>query len=247
MTASGGYSWPRIVVHDEDATLFNYAVAGAACSTDIIYRYFPPIHGPLPGVINDEIPAFEADLDTGAYDELTADNTVYALWIGANDLGHHAFLTDSQAPGTTLSDLLRCMWDVFDRIYAGGGRRFVLLNVVPLEHAPEYAAEAGLDSRYWPDHRRYNMTEYEHKIREYTSSVNTMADYGVAFELLVKQRWPGARFSVFDVNRLLRAVYEAPESYLREPVDAKGVYRRCEPLDADECEDSEESKDSFMW
>ncbi|KAK2052313.1 acetyl esterase [Colletotrichum caudatum] len=249
-TASGGYAWGRFVANSTGAKDYNYAVGGATCSNKIISRYFAPIRQPFPSVLEYEIPAYKADTAFDAlYPNREADNTVYALWIGTNDLGYGAFLTDSNAPGTTISSFVDCVWDVFDKIHATGGRRFVLLNVAPLEQSPLYAAaELGGsgNSMYWPNKTSYNTTETQYKMLEYSTSVNTAFDYGVPFHLLVGGRWPGASFSIFDVHSLLRDVHADPPKYLSSPADVKGFYRVCDPVTA-ACVDSSEPKASFLW
>lgn len=99
VSASGGLAWGQFVQRDTGATYLDYAVSGATCSNEIIQRYLSSLNGPFPSVVDDELPSFVADYNTSLYANSTPANTVYALWIGTNDLGYGAFLTDSQAPG----------------------------------------------------------------------------------------------------------------------------------------------------
>lgn len=102
VTASGGLAWGQYVQQYTGVAYFDYAVSGATCSNEIISRYFSNINKPFPSVVDDELPSFVADVGVKTlYENRTADNTVYALWIGTNDLGYGAFLTDSQAPGVS--------------------------------------------------------------------------------------------------------------------------------------------------
>jgi hypothetical protein len=161
-TPGGGITWPRWVSIYSGANLFNYAVSGAVCSNKQIYRYLDSISGPFPDVLGYEVPAFIADTKfvdattkkNTLYKDRTADNTVYSMWIGTNDLGNGALLTDSTIGGTTLEDYVDCIFDAFDGIYSTGGRNFVLMNVAPLELSPLYGMPkaGGLTwSQYWPD------------------------------------------------------------------------------------------------
>lgn len=245
--STGGYTWPRIAVDSIDANLFNFAVSGGVCSEEIVYRWFEPIKGPFPGILEGPLPAFESNLGTEAYSNLTADNTVYGVWIGTNDLGNGAFLTDEQQPGYVISDFIDCLWAVFDGIYALGGRRFAILNIAPLEIAPQYDASLGINTTYFPDHTLYNMTLLEQKLLQYTTTVNTAVGYGVPFQLLVEKRWPGVTFSIFDVHKMLLDIHDSPDEYLEAPADVQSVYRRCNPEDSSDCEESENSLASFMW
>ncbi|KAF4921356.1 Acetylesterase [Colletotrichum viniferum] len=249
-TASGGYAWGRFVAKATNANYNNYAVAGATCSNEIISREFATINQPFPSVMDYEIPAYKAEIAfESLYPNRQANNTVYALWIGTNDLGYGAFLTDSQAPGTTISTYVDCIWEVFDNIYETGGRHFVLLNLAPLEESPLYAAVDGGgfgDSQFWPNKTLYNTTEYQYIMLEYTTNVNTMFDYGAPSHLLVKKRWPGASFSIFDVHSLLRDIHAEPSKYLPPPANVTGTYRVCDPVTR-ECVDSSEPMAGFLW
>ncbi|KAI1453220.1 carbohydrate esterase family 16 protein [Annulohypoxylon moriforme] len=253
LTSSGGPSWPQFASKKLGATTYNYAVRGAVCT-----NIFPGI---LPTVDDYEVPAFLADVayvnsTTGTntlYTSRTPDNTVYALWIGANDLGVNAFLTDSQPAGETLDAFIDCIWPTFDNIYSAGGRRFILFNEAPLNYAPLYRSlehgGAGNVPR-WPDKESYNTTEYEQKVLEYVTLTNTIFDYGSPFQLLVKKKWPNASFSIFDVHQLISDIYNSPSNYLDAPANATGFYAECPgtlQLGTSGCEVSSNPLSSFLW
>ncbi|KAK4449916.1 hypothetical protein QBC34DRAFT_298330 [Podospora aff. communis PSN243] len=251
-TASGGLTWPQFVAKDADAQLLDYAVSGATCSNKIVERYASFIGRSFPSVLEDEIPSFIADTAFPSLSPRTAENTVYALWIGTNDLGAGAFLTDSQAPGTTITDFVGCVWTVFDAIYKAGGRRFVLLNEAPLELSPLYATPANggtLDSQFWANKTQYNMTEYSYKIKQYASNVNTILEYGVPFQTVLKSRWPGATFDLFDVHSLLLDIIKAPQSFLDAPYNVTGYFRHCQATNNSNCNDLTNlgPKSGFLW
>ncbi|KAH8648463.1 hypothetical protein BX600DRAFT_389294 [Xylariales sp. PMI_506] len=257
VTASGGYSWGHFATQILGAKYYDYAISGAFCSNEIFSRYLASIYRTFPSVIDDEIPSFLQDVayvnqSTGTntfYTNREADNTVYALWIGTNDLGIDAFLTDSQHDGLTITDFIGCIWQVFDAIYGAGGRRFVLFKEAPLEHSPLYAAPQNggvLDDKYWTNKTSYNMTDYEQKMKEYTTNVNTIFDYGVPFELKIKARWPGAEFAVFDVHQLILDIRSNPAQYLDAPANATGYYLHC-AVDGSNCTPSEYPLTSFLW
>ncbi|KAK3390221.1 GDSL lipase/esterase [Podospora didyma] len=252
-TASGGLSWAQFAAQGANASLLDYAISGATCSNKIVERNFAYIKRSFPAVLDDEIPSFVADV---AYETLypnrTADNTVYALWIGTNDLGFDAFLSDSQAPETTITDFVNCIWTVFDSIYKTGGRRFVLLNEAPLELAPLYALPQNggtLDSQFWGTKSQYNISEYSNKIKEYSTSVNTIFEYGVPFQVKIKSRWPQATFDIFDVHSLLTDIYYEPQQYLDAPYNTSGYFRHCQATDNSKCTDLTNlgPRSGFMW
>jgi hypothetical protein len=103
---------------------------------------FDAIKAPFPSVLEYEVPAFIADkavtdpfTDARLLD-IPPDRTAYALWIGTNDLGNNAFLTHSQIKGKTLINYVDCIFESLEKVYAAGGRHFVLMNVIPLNLLP---------------------------------------------------------------------------------------------------------------
>jgi hypothetical protein len=166
-TAGGGVTWDRWVSNYTSAKLYNYAVSGAVCDNNQIYRYLGAINGPFPDVVY-EVNAFIADSKfvnatthtNTLYTNRKSDNTVYSMWIGTNDLGSYAFLTDSSLNQTTIPDYVDCIYSRFDQIYTNGGRYFVLMNTAPLELSPLYGTpgQGGLAaSHYWPDKVRFPL------------------------------------------------------------------------------------------
>ena len=161
-----------------------------------------------------EIPAFIADKaavrnGTGeAYfaTNLTPNNTVYTMWIGTNDVGVGAFLTNSQIPGTLLTNYTDCVFSAFDTLYANGGRYFVLFNLAPLHLTPLYAndSQGGVGPVHaWPD-KPGNHTAIAEQMHEYVTTLNNVYRYQLPFEVLLSARYPGSNFALFDVYNLVR-------------------------------------------
>ncbi|KIW31690.1 uncharacterized protein PV07_03295 [Cladophialophora immunda] len=240
----GGRTWPRYVVQYTGATvqgkwtpqmtLYDYAVSGAVCSNNITPRWFPAIDAPFPSVLEYEVPAFVADIPATRVNstpavqlftpKLTAQDAVYALWIGTNDLGVYAFLTDSQIPGKVLSDYTSCVYNVFDKLYASGARHFVLMNTAPLNLAPLYANDSlhGVGAnQYWAN-KTANHTEIAYAMQQFTTTVNNVFKYQTPYELLVANRYPGAHFALFDTHALITDIYNAPANYLNGTGVVKG-------------------------
>ncbi|CAK7275399.1 hypothetical protein SEPCBS119000_006674 [Sporothrix epigloea] len=227
VTASGGLTWNQYVQRSIPGLgLYGYASSGAACSNELVPRYLKSINNTFPSVIDNEVPWFKADLAAGnntLFKNRTAENTVYSLWIGTNDLGSSGFLNDEQVAGTNLTSYVECIWSVFDALYASGGRRFVLLNVAPLHLTPMYrpVSQGGEKKSVTND------TEYSSKMMEYSTSVNTMFDYGMPYQALVKKRWSGSTVTIFNTHQLLTDIYNNPSAYLTAPVNATGWYHHC--------------------
>lgn len=180
---------------------------------------------------------------------LTASDAVYAIWIGTNDLGVYAFLTDSQVRGKTLTDYTNCVFESLEEIYATGARYFVLMNAAPLNLAPLYANDtvhgAG-ENHYWPD-KPSNHTAIAEQMHEYVTTVNNVYKYQTPFEVLVSGRFPGADFALFDVWQLISDIYDTPSQYLNgtAPLSVQGWEHHC-TVNGTYCT-NEGSPDSYLW
>ncbi|KAH8659248.1 GDSL lipase/esterase [Tricladium varicosporioides] len=255
-TAGGGITWPRWVSNYTGAMLYNYAVSGAVCDNSMIYRYLAGIFGPFPDV-KYEVSAFEADIafvnsSTGTntlYTNRKSDNTVYSMWIGTNDLGNGAFLTDSSLHETTIPNYVACIYDRFDQIYKAGGRFFVLMNTAPLQLSPQYGmpGKGGtVASNYWPD-KPANTSEVSGKMKEYTQLVNTIFDYRTPYEFVLAKRYPGASIAIFDVNKLMTDMYNNPTAYFTSPANVQNSYHVCDTTGANCTDATSVGLDHYMW
>ncbi|MCJ1255505.1 hypothetical protein MMC24_003321 [Lignoscripta atroalba] len=269
-TAGGGRTWARYVVQYTGSeannefvpqlNLYDYAVSGAVCSNEITPRVWSSINANFPSVVDYEIPAFLND--TQAINNvtnqptftpaLTGSNAVYVMWIGTNDLGVYAFLTDSQVPGNTLTSYTDCVFGALDSLYASGGRYFVVNNLLPLYLTALYgnATVGGVGpNRYWPD-KPSNLTAIGEQMKEYVTTVNNVWKYQLPYEVLLANRYPGANFVLFDVYSLVLDIYNNPTMYLNgsAPANVTGFERHCN-LNGTVCADFEggESSDSFLW
>jgi hypothetical protein len=149
-------------------------------------------------------------------------------------------------PTFVLTSLFR---EVFDVIYQTGGRRFVVLNLAPLERSPIYApldkGGAG-DNQFWQNKTLYNTTEYSYKMLEYTTTVNLLFGLGIPNNLRLANRWPGAEFTHFDVNQLLVDLINNP-SGLDAPANVTGFYHHCQATNNSVCTNAQEPAASFLW
>ncbi|KAK8167678.1 GDSL lipase/acylhydrolase family protein [Phyllosticta citrichinensis] len=242
-TYSGGQTWPRYVNYYTGAKSYNYAVGGAVCSNKQVTRFYDKINGSYPDVEGYEIPAFIADKNfkdpaNGApVLDIPAEETVYSMWVGTNDVGANAFLTDSQAPDLTLVDYLQCVYNQFDRLYAEGGRYFVLMNLIPLQLAPIYALpnKGGIG-------KSQNMTETSYRMKEQVNLLNNNAKFQTPYESLLARRYPGARWALFDMYSLITDIYVNPASYLNgtAPLNVEGYITANVSM-------SPSDKDSYLW
>ncbi|KAH6714778.1 carbohydrate esterase family 16 protein [Leptodontidium sp. MPI-SDFR-AT-0119] len=176
-------------------------------------------------------------------------NTVYSMWIGTNNLGSYAFLTDSNSDGTTIPDYVDCIFKRFNETYKNGGRYFVLMNTAPLELSPLYGVlgKGGLAASHYWAHEPANGTEISFKMKEYTYPANSVFSYRTPYELLIAKRYPGASFAVFDVHSLITDIYNNPSDYLASLANVTRQYYVCDVATGSKCTSSSLSLDHYLW
>ncbi|PSR75229.1 GDSL lipase/esterase [Coniella lustricola] len=241
----GGRPWSEYIQQYTGVKLYDYAVSGAVC--DAVFS--PSVRS---GVKQNQVPQFLADQAYGGNASLVdaADETIYAIWIGTNDLGpgksHRKTVSDAASP---IVDYIHCIYEQLDVLYAAGARNFVLLNIAPLNFAPMYAlAENGgvIDSHYWLNEDQYstNVTLVSEKMREYVALVNQVYDYQSPFQILVSDRYPASTFTIYNVHDLLSDIWHNPSDYLNGtvPYNVTSYITAC----GSAC-DSDAVRDSYMW
>ncbi|KAF7846386.1 hypothetical protein BT93_L4474 [Corymbia citriodora subsp. variegata] len=253
-SADGGRPWPEYVKQYYGLSLFDYAWQGAVCSIDIIPRIVGGINNPSWGIKEGEIPAYLNDTqytepDGIRFEPDPAEKTVYAFWIGVNDVGVGAFLTDSQAGNNTLVNYTDCVYDQMQRVYDNGGRYFVLFNLPPLQLAPLYALpdQGGVGPcRFWPD-KPDNLTAISYRMLEQVATVDSIFDYRTPYAVQIQKRYPGSHFAVFNVNGLMTDIYNNPTQYLNgsAPLNVTGYVHHCD-TSGEDCTTLSDP-DSFMW
>lgn len=138
-----------------------------------------------------------------------SEDTVYAIWIGTNDLGNGGYLAEVQQPNTlAVTSYIDCVFDQFDALYEIGARNFVLLNLAALDLSPQYSLprNGGLNSsRFWTDKLSYdtNITHSSEKMREFSTLANAVYEYRLPYEVQIAKRYPGSWFALFDVHTLV--------------------------------------------
>ncbi|KAJ5714373.1 uncharacterized protein N7483_011554 [Penicillium malachiteum] len=246
--ADGGWAWPSYVQQYSGVNLYDYAVSGAVCDSITMQTV-------RNGIKQDQMPTFLSDNSfvnktTGKTALINhADETVYAIWIGTNDLGYDGFLTEVQPRGMPLTYFTDCVYTQLDRLHAIGARNFVLMNVVPLELTPEFATpqNGGLPvGEYWTWKSDYdaNITQSSEKIREYATMVNAVYKYQTPYSLRIANRYPDSSFAIYDLHSLITDVWENPANYLNGtvPYNVTSSIHRCgSPCDSDAV------RDSYMW
>jgi hypothetical protein len=233
VTSTGGRVWPEYVQQYSGVNVYDYAVSGAVC--DVSFS-----SSTRNAVKQDQVPAFLADNSyvSNVTGQPALDNpsssTVYAIWIGTNDLGNAGFLTEFQPKGMPLTNYTDCVFNQLDRLYAVGARKFALLNIAPLNLAPQYALpeDGGLNNtRYWTTKSEYstNLTQISEKMRQYSTLVNGVFEYQVPYQVKLAKRYPESSFALFDIHSLVSPSLPLPTT--SSLVSPETQYSRISALD----------------
>jgi hypothetical protein len=182
-------------------------MSGASCTTKVSGRV-------MATVMEQEVPNFEDDLayklpNGTKFLDFTPENTVYGIWIGTNDLGAMGLL--ARADGASkVPAYTECVYEVFDKIYAAGGRKFILMNVIPLNLAPMYTIPKGqgADGLYpGKPATEEGLKAANAKLKDLvdTSNAAFVTKSRDAFKG-AKPRYPGAEIALYDVHKMVSSV-----------------------------------------
>lgn len=122
VTGDGGTAWPVYAARDGNFKLFPFARSGATCSNNITNR-------PFPSVFESQLPLFFQEKSNGTLRALAAQDTIYTLWIGTNDVGAGALITGQSINGATVVDTVSCAINWVKTLYKNGARNFLFQNV----------------------------------------------------------------------------------------------------------------------
>lgn len=138
------------------------------------------------------------------------------MWIGTNDLGGNAFLSDSHTPGKLVTDYTDCVFDQIKSLYVNAGARyFILQNNAPLDLSPLYTDGTAPgrayipDSRFWSNKNKEflgNGTRIEEKIKTLVQTTNDIFKYRAAASILSKELGD-ATIALFDSHSLVSRAF----------------------------------------
>ncbi|KAJ6540781.1 GDSL lipase/acylhydrolase [Mycena sp. CBHHK59/15] len=239
ITGDQATAWPVYAAGYAHVALHPFARAGATCSNNLTFRPFPP-------VFESQLPLYFTEKSNGSL-RLSADETIYTLWIGTNDLGVSALLTGSNE--ASLVDVTECMINWVKVLYESGARNFIFQNMIPLELTILYSANS-YPNRYWAFER--NTTEWSILMTEMVLSGNKLT------QLMLQALVPtlsGAHIALFDSHSLFQDMFDHPALYLNgtAPLNVTGAWDACvaplgsngTPLVCTVANGTD--RDSFLW
>ncbi|KAE9366829.1 carbohydrate esterase family 16 protein [Stipitochalara longipes BDJ] len=136
-TTTNGNNWITYLLHPSTAsTLLSYNFASGGATTDA--SLVKPFQSTVLSLI-DQVSLFTTHLSPLPSSSLTATNTLFAIWIGVNDVGN-AF---GNANWGTLSQTIVSQYlSQVQKLYSSGARNFLFLTVPPIQKTPLVLAES---------------------------------------------------------------------------------------------------------
>lgn len=125
-------NWPLRLTKIHNMTLYNYAANGAVVDLNIIYRKDFPID------FIKQYELFYERMSPGKkyYDKWNSTDTLFAIYMGSNDVGHVNNLKNNKTVNENLDDILNIFFDKVEKIYQIGGKNLMIIMVSPLDLAP---------------------------------------------------------------------------------------------------------------
>jgi phospholipase/lecithinase/hemolysin len=191
-TSSNGPNWVDFLTttYNQSAIYtYNLAYGGATVDSALVAPYQPTVISMINQVQTQYLPIYGSHPASAPW---TAESSLFAFWIGINDVGNSWWLNN-----VTLYDTIFAEYSgLLDQIYATGARNFLFLNVPPVNLSPLILTQN--DNGY--------AAEYEGK---------TIADWNarvVAMSNAFKANHTGVTTFVYDTNALFSKVIQDPKS-----------------------------------
>lgn len=135
-TWSNGPNWVQALgstYNVNDTKVFNLASGGATIDSALVTPYLPTVLSIVDQV--SQFNKFLAPKPAGA--EWSSNNTLFAVWIGINDVGRSFSWTNISQP-QFYRVLMNRLDTQLEELYQAGARSFLFLTVPPVERAPVF-------------------------------------------------------------------------------------------------------------
>ncbi|KAI2464652.1 carbohydrate esterase family 16 protein [Annulohypoxylon bovei var. microspora] len=171
-TSSNGPNWVGYLTIKYNASrlqTYNLAYGGATVDSDLVKPYLPTVLSVKQQVQDEFIPGYTgASPKAPSAPEWTGTDSVFAFWIGINDIGN------SYGSGANSSSLLYTkIFDVYsglvDQLYSSGARNFVFINVPPVDRSPLTVGQ-GQSS---VDTEKAAITDWNQRVADTASALKT--------------------------------------------------------------------------
>ncbi|KAK7942738.1 uncharacterized protein PG986_011851 [Apiospora aurea] len=206
-TSSNGPNWVDYLTVKYNASLlqtYNLAVGGATVDSDLVKPYLPTVLSVKQQVQDVFLPSYpsspssssSSSSENGPVVQWSASDSLFAFWIGINDVGNSYWQDDTAALNRQIFAVYA---DVVRTLYGdAGARNFLFLNVPPVDRSPLTLGQgAAAAEREAADIAAFNALTAE-----------LAADLATATE-----GEEGANVWAYDVHALFTEVLDRPGAY----------------------------------
>ncbi|KAH9917447.1 uncharacterized protein B0H18DRAFT_37146 [Fomitopsis serialis] len=134
-TSSNGPNWVEYLGGTYNVTntkVFNLASGGATIDAALVAPYLPTVLS-----IVDQVSQFEEYLAPKPYGaQWDSSNSLFAIWIGINDVGNSYAWTNVTSQPAFHTILMDRLFSQVEILYGAGARNFLFLTVPPTNRAP---------------------------------------------------------------------------------------------------------------
>jgi phospholipase/lecithinase/hemolysin len=192
-TSSNGPNWVGFLTNTYNKSkilTYNLAYGGATVDSALVTPYAPTVISVKDQVRTQYLPIYGSHPASAPW---TAKTSLFAFFIGINDVGNSWYLNNATLYDTVFSTYA----GLLEQVYATGARNFLFLSVPPINLSPLIITQN--DNGY--------ATEYEGKV---------VADWNarlVAMTKALKTKHADVTVFVHDTNALFMQVIKDPKSF----------------------------------
>ncbi|PMD24605.1 carbohydrate esterase family 16 protein [Hyaloscypha hepaticicola] len=139
-TTTNGNNWLTYLLHPSSSSTllsYNFAYGGATTDASLVKPYTSTVLS-----LVDQVTLFESHVaplpSTANSPSLTSSNTLFAIWIGVNDVGN---AWGSSNWSTLSKQIINQYIAQAQKLYNSGARNFLFLTVPPIQKTPLVLAE----------------------------------------------------------------------------------------------------------
>ncbi|KAF2036682.1 hypothetical protein EK21DRAFT_95917 [Setomelanomma holmii] len=192
-TSSNGPNWVGFLTYTYNQSkilTYNLAYGGATVDSALVTPYEPTVISMKNQIQTQYLPIYGSHPSTAPW---TASSSLFAFFIGINDVGNSWSLNNATLYDTIFSEYA----GLLDQIYATGARNFLFLSVPPVNLAPLTLNQA--DGGYAKVNEGKAIANWNSRLANMTTNF--------------KKGHAGVETFVFDTNALFTKVIQNPKAY----------------------------------
>jgi len=186
-TTDNGLNWIGVLVEQLNTSLtlsYNFAYGGATTDASLVTPYESSVLS-----LVDQVKEFTSNIASGPW---KADNTLFGIWMGVNDVGNAWGNSDWS---TLLTEIMTQYFAQVQILYNAGGRNFLFLTVPPTWLTPMFIADGSS-----------TQSGVEAAVKQYNADIVSKA---AAFE----SANPGSKTWVYDTTTAFMTAINNPTKY----------------------------------